>query len=115
MSSKRNAGGPAPVHAALSMFASILNPASSLTHSLSPTTKKAYLHLIMRSGYRAPSVSASEKYEDGGAKLRVNGGLILEEGDGAFVDLTAVTDNREIKVENVGEKRDAEWLLFEME
>ena len=96
------------------MFASILNPASSLTHSISPSTKKAYLHLIMRSGYRAPSVSASEKYEDGGAKLRVNGGLIFEEGDGAFVDLSAVTE-RELKVENVGEKRDAEWLLFEME
>lgn len=115
VSSKRTAGGPAPVHANLSMFASILNPTSSLTHTISPTTKKAYLHLIMRSGYRAPSVSAAEKYEDGGAKLRVNGGLILEEGDGAFVDLGAVTDSREIKVENVGEKRDAEWLLFEME
>lgn len=67
----------------------------------------------MRSGYRRPEVAASEKFEDGGAMVRVNGGLVLEEGDGAFVVVSGEGD-RGLKVENVGDK-DAEWLLFEME
>lgn len=56
-----------------------------------------------------------DKFEDGGAKLRINGGLVLEEGDGAFVTVEkgAEEGSREIKVENVGE-REVEWLLFEM-
>lgn len=45
--------------------------------------------------------------------IRVNGGLVLEEGDGAFVVVNGEGD-RGIKVDNVGDK-DAEWLLFEME
>lgn len=95
------------------MFASILSPKASLKHELDPTTTKAYLHNIMRSGYRGPSTAASDKYEDGGAMVQVNGGLILEEGDGAFVEVKAAEGSREIEVKNVGE-RDAEWLLFEM-
>jgi hypothetical protein len=95
------------------MFASILSPKSTVSHVLSETTTKAYLHLIMRSGYRGPTVSASDKFEDGGAKVKVNGGLILEEGDGAFVTVTK-GGARDIEVQNVAGK-DAEFLLFEME
>lgn len=96
------------------MFASILSPKASVKHELAPTTTKAYLHNIMRSGYRGPSTAASDKYEDGGALLQVNGALIMEEGDGAFVEVKTVEGgSREVEVKNVGE-RDAEWLLFEM-
>ncbi|GAA5857407.1 hypothetical protein JCM8547_002263 [Rhodosporidiobolus lusitaniae] len=114
VSEAREAKGPAPVHAALTMFASILSPKATLSHTLSPTTQKAYLHSIMRSGYRAPQTAASDKFEDGGAMLQVNGGLIMEEGDGAFVTVQGKEGERELTFKNVGE-RDVEFLLFEME
>lgn len=98
------------------MFASILAPKSGLTlnHVLAPETKRAYLHNIMKSGYRSPNVEAGDKFEDGGAKLRIQGGLVLEEGDGAFITIGKDGEDRELKVENVGE-REVEWLLFEMQ
>jgi hypothetical protein len=46
--------------------------------TLTPTSR--------REANRGPSTAASDKYEDGGAMLQVNGGLVMEEGDGAFVD-----------------------------
>lgn len=109
---ERDAKGPAPVHTPLKMHASILTSKSSLTHTLADDTKRAYLHLIMRSGYRKPDVSASDKFEDGGSIIKINDGLVLEEGDGAFVTVER-EGSRTIEVKNVAE-RDAEWLLFEM-
>lgn len=67
----------------------------------------------MRSGYRGPSVAASDKFESGGALLRLNG-LNLEEGDGAFVSVVKSEGSRELKIDNVGEV-DAEFVLFEMD
>ncbi|GAA5973634.1 hypothetical protein JCM11641_005054 [Rhodosporidiobolus odoratus] len=113
VSDERDTTGPAPVHANLSMFASILTSKSSIKHTLSSTTTKAYLHSIMRSGYRSPAVSASDKFEDGGAMLQVNGGYIMEEGDGAFVTVPKEA-GREMEFKNVGE-RDVEFLVFEMQ
>lgn len=109
---ERDAAGPAPVHSAVRMSASILSAKESLTHKLRDDTKLAYLHLIMRSGYRKPDVPASDKFEDGGAMLKVNAGLVLEEGDGAFVTVAKEGD-RSIEFKNVAE-RDAEFLLWEM-
>lgn len=111
----REGTGPVPVHADLEMWASILSSKKKVQHELGGETKRAYLHNIMKSGYRGPGQEAGDKFEDGGARLRVNGGLVLEEGDGAFVTVTATggEGKREIEVENVGE-REAEWLLFEM-
>lgn len=72
----------------------------------------------MKSGYRRPDVSASDKYETGGARLRINGGLVLEEGDGAFVSVNNTKageeGERKLEIENVGEV-EAEFLLFEMD
>lgn len=96
------------------MYASILSPKSSVKHTLAASTTKAYVHEIMRSGYRGPTTSASDKFEDGGARVQLNGGLILEEGDGAFVTVVGGDSAaREVEVRNVGE-RDAEFLVFEM-
>lgn len=67
----------------------------------------------MKSGYRSPSQTASDKFEDGGARIRLNGGAVLEEGDGAFVEVTKGGEG-ELGFENVGE-REAEVLMFEME
>ncbi|KAM0751506.1 pirin domain-containing protein [Meredithblackwellia eburnea MCA 4105] len=108
----RKADGPAPVHASLSMYASILSPGASIKHIISDKITKAYLHNIMLSGYRSPSIPAGEKFEDGGAKLRVNNSLQLEEGDGAFVTV-GKEGEREVIFENNGTK-DAEFVWFEM-
>ncbi|GAA5924590.1 pirin family protein [Sporobolomyces koalae] len=114
VSDERLGSGPAPVHSHLSMWASILtDKGKSVRHSLATDTKRAYLQLIMKSGYRRPNVAAGDKFEDGGARVRVNRGLVLEEGDGAFVTLEG-EGSKEIEVENVGE-REAEFLLFEMQ
>ncbi|GAA5870747.1 hypothetical protein JCM16303_001574 [Sporobolomyces ruberrimus] len=113
---ERLGSGPTPIHSDLTMYASILSPKGrvKIQHTLAPETKRAYLHSIMKSGYRGPNVSAGDKFEDGGAKLRVNGGLVLEEGDGAFVTIQKGEGDKVIEVENVGE-REVEWLLFEMQ
>lgn len=95
------------------MFATLLSPKSTLPHIPSPLTTKIYIHNIMKSGYRSPSQTASDKFEDGGARIRLNGGAVLEEGDGAFVEVTKGGEG-ELGFENVGE-REAEVLMFEME
>ena len=109
---ERDTKGPAPVHSHVRMHASILTSKETLTHKLRDDTKLAYLHLIMRSGYRKPTVPASDKFEDGGAMLKVNAGLVLEEGDGAFITVAKEGD-RSLELQNVAEK-DAEFLLWEM-
>lgn len=113
---EREGQGPAPVHSKLKMLATVLEPKQSVTHKLASTTTRAYLHLIMTSGYRKPNVSAAEKYPDGGAMLEVNEGLVCEEGDGAFFEVRpgAEDSERVITFKNVAE-RDAEFVLFEME
>ncbi|BGP37294.1 ESCRT-III subunit protein snf7 [Rhodotorula kratochvilovae] len=88
----------------IGMYALILSPEASVRHTLSPTTSKAYLHNIMRSGYRAPSVAAGGKFEDGGAMIQLDAGLKLEEGDGAFVTVAKGAEGgavSEIEVKNV--------------
>jgi hypothetical protein len=113
---EREAAGPAPVHSKLKMLATVLEPKKSVTHKLASTTTRAYLHLIMTSGYRKPTVSASDKYPDGGAMIEVNEGLVCEEGDGAFIEVRPGSDEdqRVLTFKNVAEK-DAEFVLFEME
>ncbi|GAA6007876.1 hypothetical protein JCM11491_006521 [Sporobolomyces phaffii] len=118
----RSGTGPSPVHADLTLFAAISTPrggagGAAIEHALAPETKRAYVHSIMKSGYRSPHVSAGDKFEDGGAKLRLNGGLVLEEGDGAFITIAKGAngvEDRTLRVENVGQ-REVEWLLFEMQ
>lgn len=99
----REGTGPTPVHAPVSVYASILSPSRSVSHTFSGE-RKGYLHVIQTSGYNTgPS-------ESEGARIRVNGpgGLELGEGDGVFV----IGDN--IEVENVG-MGNAEFVLFDME
>jgi redox-sensitive bicupin YhaK (pirin superfamily) len=88
------------IHASLSMYASILQPNHSIKHVFKRT--KGYIHLIMRSGYEATN----------GAKIRIGGEVILQEGDGAFIN--SEQPNGEISIENVGGVN-AEFLLFYLE
>ncbi|KAM0792899.1 hypothetical protein ACM66B_002660 [Microbotryomycetes sp. NB124-2] len=111
---KRDATGPTPINANLSMFASILEAGREVKHELAPDTVRAYIHLAMKSGYRGPAVSAAQAYPDGGAHVTVNDGLVLEEGDGAFVKIDKdAGEGRTLNFKNVAEK-DAEFVLFEM-
>ena len=101
---KREASGPAPVHAPLDVFATILSPTTSLAH----TAKRAnvYAHLIQRSGYNTGSATgAAVKIDVGGDSVQ------LREGDGVYITLTP---GAKVEVENVGEK-DGEFLLFDTE
>lgn len=93
---------PIPMHADLSMSASILSPGKSVTHELvKEGERKVFLHVVM-SGKKQP--------QSGGAKIKV-GDVELGEGDGAFV--TGASGPGKIVVESVGEKA-AEFLLFDM-
>jgi len=101
-SAKETETEPIPMHADLSMSASILSPGSSVSHELvADGERKVYLHVVM-GGKKQPSA--------GGAKIRI-GDVELGEGDGAFV--RGAKGPGTIEVESVGEKP-AEFLLFDM-
>ena len=106
-STERHSGGdadtdPIPMHADVSMSASILAPGKSVTHELvAEGARNVYLHNVM-SGKKQP--------KSGGAKIKV-GGVEIGEGDGAFIKGAKGPDK--IVVESVGEKA-AEFLLFDM-
>ncbi|CAF1048817.1 unnamed protein product [Rotaria sp. Silwood1] len=95
------------IHAPISMFASILQPNKSVKHIFAKT--KGYIHLIMRSGYVTPYKNNEEK---SGAKIRIGQDIILEEGDGAFINCEQVP--AELLIESIGEIN-AEFLLFDLE
>lgn len=101
-SGKDEESEPIPMHADLSMSASILSPGKSVTHELvKDGQRKVYLHVVM---------SEKKQPKSGGAKIKV-GDVELGEGDGAFV--TGASGPGKIDVESVGEKA-AEFLLFDM-
>jgi redox-sensitive bicupin YhaK (pirin superfamily) len=93
---------PIPMHADLSMSASILSPGKSVTHELvKEGERKVFLHVVM---------SEKKQPKSGGAKIKV-GDVELGEGDGAFV--TGASGPGKIEVKSVGEKA-AEFLLFDI-
>jgi redox-sensitive bicupin YhaK (pirin superfamily) len=93
---------PIPMHADLSMSASILTPGKSVTHELvKEGERKVFLHVVM---------SDKKQPKSGGAKIKI-GDVELGEGDGAFV--TGASGPGKIEVESIGEKA-AEFLLFDM-
>ncbi|KAL1585435.1 hypothetical protein WHR41_05678 [Cladosporium halotolerans] len=93
---------PIPMHADLSMSASILHPGKSVTHDLvKEGQRKVYLHVVMGDKTQPKS---------GGARIKI-GEVELGEGDGAFV--TGAAGPGKVEVESVGEKP-AEFLLFDM-
>jgi len=101
---KREATGPAPVHSPVDLFATILSPTASLSHTARRTN--VYAHLIQRSGYNTGAATgATVKIDVGGDSVQ------LREGDGVYITLTPGT---KVDVENVGEKG-GELLLFDTE
>lgn len=92
----------------MSLYATLLSPSSSVTHTFSSSTqgasqRRGYIHVVQTSGYNTGKAT--------GATVQINGGLKLAEGDGAF----AIAGKGEtIEVTNVGNKV-AEVLLFDVE
>ncbi|OCH96370.1 pirin domain-containing protein [Obba rivulosa] len=108
---EREASGPAPVHSPLSLYATIFPAGASRTHifptQVAGAVRKAYIHVIQRSGYnpgRASGATVKISGKDGEEKE-------LREGDGAYL---MGEPGEELKVENVGD-REAEVLLFDVE
>jgi len=104
VSAKREALGPAPVHSPLTLYASLLSPSVSLSHTLA--NRKAYLHVVQTSGYNTGKASgATVKLGGQGSEIEVR------EGDGVYIMGDA---GAELKIENVGGSV-AEVLLFDLE
>ena len=101
---KREADGPAPVHSALTMYASVLDQGVKLP--LGMKGKKGYVHVAMASGYKlGPAGGSAVKFSSGEEEVN------LREGDGAYL---SISNPSELVVENVGD-RTAEVLVFDME
>jgi hypothetical protein len=106
---KREASGPAPVHSALAMFASLISPSTTLAHTLpaAPAQRKAYLHVVQTSGYNPGKPDGAQ------VKLSSANGepLVLREGDGVYIMGDA---GATLEVTNEGD-RVAEVILFDLE
>ena len=86
--------GTIPIHADLVMGASIIDAGSSATWHIggngatkSKSNRKTYIHLPMTKG--------------GSAMIQLPNGVVLEEGDGAFVSKVNAGD--ELKIDSVGD------------
>jgi len=103
----REGTGPAPVQSPLSLYASLISPSTTLSHTVSAPgqspKRRAYIHVIQTSGYNTGKAT--------GATVQVNGGLELAEGDGVFA---IAGEGEKIEIKNVGDKV-AEVLLFDLE
>lgn len=107
---KREASGPAPVHSDLTMYATIVSPSTTLSHTLPTsdiTSRKAYIHLIQTSGYNPGQANGAQ------IRLRSASGesLVLREGDGAYIMGDSAGT---FEVQNEGD-RAAELVLFDLE
>ncbi|KAI0058263.1 pirin domain-containing protein [Artomyces pyxidatus] len=108
VSTEREAPGPAPVHAPLSLHATLLSPGRTLDHALQTNgQRKAYVHVVQTSGYNTGKATGAS------IKVSAQGGesVTLREGDGLYV---VATPGSVLSVGNVGDKV-AEVLLFEMD
>ncbi|KAF9461115.1 RmlC-like cupin domain-containing protein [Collybia nuda] len=105
VSMDREAPGPAPVHSALSLYATIISEGSTLEKGIEG--KKGYVHVVQTSKYNPGKAE--------GASVKIRGGgeeLVLREGDGVYMDIQ--THGQKLVVENVGSGT-AEVLLFDIE
>lgn len=104
----RQGTGPTPVQSQVWLFATILSPGKSVSHTLLKSQsgapkRKAYLHVVQTSGYN--------KGKAIGSTVKVNGDVFLSEGDGSFAQ---GPDGEAITIENIGDI-DAEVLVFDLD
>lgn len=113
VSAEREGEGPTPVQSPVTLYASLISPGTTLTHTFQAnktarlTKRKAYVHVVQTSGYNpAESKGASVKIAGDEGKE-----TILKEGDGVY--LVGET-GKDMTVTNVGDGV-AEVLLFDLE
>jgi redox-sensitive bicupin YhaK (pirin superfamily) len=108
VSEAREAKGPAPVHSNLQMAAAIISPGTTLKHTVPSLAgeRKAYAHVIQRSGYNPGKSSGGSVKIAGGSESQT-----LSEGDGAYM---FASSGAEITFENTGDIP-AEVLLFDVD
>jgi quercetin 2,3-dioxygenase len=88
------------IHTDFHMFAGILQPGNKIVHKIQETlsnknkARRSYVHLTSTGG-----------------QLKVNDGILLKPGDGAFI--TEVVGGEEVIFESVGDK-DAEFVVFDL-
>jgi len=109
--------GPIPIPADIGMWASILTPGKSVTHTFADNmganaakNRSVYVHLTQTSRYQEPNAPRKSP----SAKLRVNGELILEEGDAALVRGCIAGEKLEIECLPGEGSADAEFVLFDL-
>jgi len=107
VSSEREGTGPAPVQSSLTLYATLISPSKTVTHvfptPVSSEPRKSYVQI--------PQTSGHNPGEAQGARVRLNGGLELSEGDAAFA---WGQEGDKLEIENVGDKV-AEVLVFDIE
>ncbi|KAI0272449.1 pirin domain-containing protein [Gloeopeniophorella convolvens] len=107
VSDAREAAGPAPVHAPLSLYATLLSPGKSLIRELSSSaSRKAYVHVVQTSGYN-PKQASGNAVRVGAAGAQ---DAALREGDGLYV---TAPGGAAVTIENTGSSV-AEVLFFEI-
>jgi quercetin 2,3-dioxygenase len=99
--SKREAQGPAPVHSALTLYATLLSPGKKLDVNFKGD--RGYIHVIQTSGYNPGKAS--------GATVTA-AGETLREGDGGYLKIG--NEDKKLDVENTGDKV-AEVLVFDLD
>ncbi|KAI5479225.1 pirin domain-containing protein [Pseudohyphozyma bogoriensis] len=108
---EREGSGPTPIHSPLTLYASILQPGSTVTHKFSADTKrKGLAQLIQRkAGYRPPTVDAPAGSPT--ITVEVAGKIqVLQEGDGVYLDAMA---GQEVTFQSTG-GADAEFVFFDL-
>ncbi|BFZ64878.1 hypothetical protein YB2330_006031 [Saitoella coloradoensis] len=106
---------PIPIHQDLAMYACILPPGETVTHTFGSfggkcnNKRKGYIQIAQSSGYVPPNEEVKS-----GVKILLNGEVELGEGDTAYID--GATPGMEITIQNVGEKggKKAEFIWFDM-
>lgn len=110
---KREASGPAPVHSPLTLFASLISPTTTLSHTLPSTAEsadtphKVFVHVAQTSGFnlgRANGAEITVSAPDGSS-------VVMREGDGMYILGDAGVT---LRLQNTGD-RVAEVLLFDVE
>lgn len=91
-----------PIHAPISMYATILQPQKTVKHEFKRS--KGYIHLIMR--------NVDEQKNPLKPAVQLKPDIVMYEGDGAFIECDSLS--REIAIENVG-LTNVEILLFDLE
>jgi quercetin 2,3-dioxygenase len=111
VSDKKEGEGPAPIHSALTLYATLLEKGKCLEKKL--WGKKGYVHVLQTSGYNSGKASGATVRAAGAWTGYGTQDVLLREGDGAYLKV-GEGKGADFIVENEGDAI-AEVLLFDLE